>query len=122
MARRSRSRIRSKSRTTTRRVASVNARSRSRSQLVRTVSRDLPALSLVPSRSSQLDPIIEDRRIYTPAPYVVSAGRRNASITQGAERLRDPFLGHRFNFPSRVLICARRAVRKEVTPDRDWET
>ncbi|MEM2002486.1 MAG: hypothetical protein QXT77_07575 [Candidatus Methanomethylicaceae archaeon] len=64
-------------------------------------------------RSGPILSEIEDRRRYTPSPWIVATAREPARVVVDRSRY-SPFIAHRFPDPERVLVCARRQIRKEV--------
>lgn len=64
-------------------------------------------------RSGPILQEIEDRRRYTPSPWIIATAREPARVVVDRSKY-SPFIAHRFPDPERVLVCARRQIRKEV--------
>lgn len=76
-------------------------------------SRRLRPVVFALPRSGRVLREIEDRRRYSPSPWIVATAREPARVVVDRSRY-SPFIANRFAQPERVLVCARRQIRKEV--------
>lgn len=84
----------------------------SRDAVVITSRRLRPVVFALP-RSGPILQQIEDRRRYTPSPWIVATAREPARVVVDRSRY-SPFIAHRFVKAERVLVCLRRKIRREV--------